>query len=196
MSKKINPDLSVGDRIMCIEMYQERSVVYGDLGTVKRIDDNGLFTQIYVDWDNGSKLPLLDENDPKNQKDYWIFSNKKINENRNINDIVEYTDILRNFKMSELSKFLKLLQRSNITNMFGASPYLYLGEDILRKEHYNEDSDEFEELASMADDVKNIMIQGAINVLNEQNKEVNTESVGRIIKRYAPKILNFWMVHH
>ena len=96
----------------------------------------------------------------------------------------------------KIKRYLDLLQKTSVTNMFGASPYLYIGEDILRKEHYNEDSEEFEELCDMADEVKSIMIQGAMKILEKENKEINVETVGRKIKLWAPKVLNFWMTHY
>ena len=98
--------------------------------------------------------------------------------------------------MLQIKKYLDKIKESGVTNMFGASPYLYIGEDILRKEHYNEDSDEFEEAASMADDAKHIMIRGAMSMLEKEGKEVTPDSVSRMVKRMAPKVLNFWMRHY
>ena len=98
--------------------------------------------------------------------------------------------------MLKIKKYLDLLQKTSVTNMFGASPYLYIGKDILRKEHYNQDSPEFDELLELSEDVKSIMIRGAMSILEDEDREITPETVTRTMQRWAPKVLTFWMTHY
>ena len=65
MSKKINPKLSIGDRIVCLEMEDEPKY-FGARGTVVDINKGPGFLQYNVQWDNGGALFLLDT-------DSWIL---------------------------------------------------------------------------------------------------------------------------
>jgi hypothetical protein len=40
------------------------------------------------------------------------------------------------------------------------------------------------------------MIRGAMSMLEKEGKEVTPDSVSRMVKRMAPKVLNFWMRHY
>ena len=91
---------------------------------------------------------------------------------------------------------MDLLRETSIVNMFGSSPYLYIGGNILKKEHYNYEGEDFEELIELAENSRNIMIRGAMNMLEDEGKEVTPENVNKIIRFYAPKILTFWMTHY
>jgi hypothetical protein len=195
MSKKINPELKIGDRIVCIDMDGEPRYT-GNKGTVRRISKQPTGLQYDVKWDDGSTLFLLSDTDKWMYEEDWKVSKKKINESSDVNQLSDDAKILKYFKMLPIKKYLDKIRESGVANMFGASPYLYIGEDILRKEHYNEDSDEFEDAASMADEVKTIMIRGAMGILEKEGKEITTDSVGRMVKRIAPKVLNFWMRHY
>ena len=193
MSKRINPELSIGDRIVCLEMEDEPRY-FGAKGTVTDINTGPKFIQYSIKWDDGGSLFLLDT-------DSWIlekdFKRKpKINEETNVNELAENSKILKYFKMLEIKKYLDLLREASIVNMFGSSPYLYIGGNILKKEHYNYEGEDFEELIELAENSRNIMIRGAMNMLEDEGKEVTPENVNKIIRRYAPKILTFWMTHY
>ena len=60
------------------------------------------------------------------------FAMEKITEN--IDELINFSNVIKYFKMGKIKRYLDLLQKTSVTNMFGASPYLYIGEDILRKE--------------------------------------------------------------
>jgi hypothetical protein len=193
MSAKISPPINEGDRIVVIYTSDD-GIPYGTRGIVTRTFKSPWGNQYDVKWDNGSSLFLLDEDKWMSEEDFDNRKNRKITEN--IDELINFSNVIKYFKMGKIKRYLDLLQKTSVTNMFGASPYLYIGEDILRKEHYNEDSEEFEELCDMADEVKSIMIQGAMKILEKENKEINVETVGRKIKLWAPKVLNFWMTHY
>jgi hypothetical protein len=74
-----NPKVKVGDRIVCIHMDGENtSVPIGTKGTITGIAETSFGKNIQVDWDNGSKLDLLDD------VDVWMMEDdlnkKKIQE--------------------------------------------------------------------------------------------------------------------
>jgi len=193
MSKRINPELSIGDRIVCLEMEDEPRY-FGAKGTVTDINTGPKFIQYSIKWDDGGSLFLLDT-------DSWIlekdFKNKqKINEDYGVNELAMHSKILKYFKMLEIKKYLDLLREASIVNMFGSSPYLYIGGNILKKEHYDYEGEDFEELIELAENSRNIMIRGAMNILEDEGEEVTPENVNKIIRRYAPKILSFWMTHY
>ena len=58
MSKKINPELKIGDRIVCIDMDGEPRYT-GNKGTVMGISKQPTGLQYDVKWDDGGALFLL-----------------------------------------------------------------------------------------------------------------------------------------
>jgi len=196
MIEKINPKLSVGDRIICLEMADEPTMI-GQRGTITKVHDRLLDTLglVYdVNWDNGSKLTLLNT-------DYWTSEKNMKNiqessEKEFMDKIMSNADVFKLFDLKFLFKFLEKLRESGVVNMFGASPYLYMGSERITHEHYyNESKDEeaFDELVEMSDEAKDKMIQGSIKVLNKMKKEVTVESVSRIVRNYSKKVLDMWM---
>ena len=99
MKNTLNPELKVGDKIICYHMEGETSVSPGTTGTVKHIgrdpfDSNE--TIISVQWDNGSTLSLLSSTDA-----WKIMPQESIQENINQDSnwkfITENPDIYDNF---------------------------------------------------------------------------------------------------
>jgi len=193
MSKRIKPELKIGDRIVCLEMEDEPKY-FGERGTVTKINKGPGFLQYNVEWDNGGGLFLLDTDSWILEKDFKKKS--KINENDDVNKLAENSKILKYFKMLEIKKYLDLLRETGIVNMFGASPYLYIGGNILKKEHYDVEDDNFEDLVELADNTRNIIIRGSMKMLEDEGKEITPENVNKVIRRYSPKILSFWMTHY
>ena len=186
------------------------SVSYKDRGIVTGIGGGPWFTQYRVDWDNGTMLALLKENNPEDQQDQWMLESsyeelilrkkrKNLGESdqkKKMEHLMSNVEVFRTFDRQFLFSFLEKLRESGIINMFGAAPYLYMGSDRIASVHKydeNKDDDSFDELVEMADEAKNKMIQGAVKVLQKENKEVTIESVSRVIKRYASKVLDMWM---
>ena len=54
---------AVGDRVECLAMSDPRPVHKGTLGTVTRVADTPWGKQIWVKWDNGRNLALLEGED-------------------------------------------------------------------------------------------------------------------------------------
>ena len=206
MRYNINPLPKKGDRIFCIEMYEENSVIYGDTGTVTDLKSGYKDSiQINIKWDNGSSLPLLYEENSENQRDRWMLEDDYLNMKKNrksikeetTNDMEKYADIVSNFDMRFLDKYLEVLRESAIINMFGASPYLWMGKNNIYKHHaYVEDNEYFDELLDLADRAQLEMVTGVTNYLRKKGKEINLDMINRHIRKFATEVLNFWMKHY
>lgn len=211
MKDLFNPRLKEGDRVALVLMPGETSVVYGDRGTVTKVNDARSFIQYFIDWDNGSTLALLEDiGDNTNVHDRWmkeedfdkfITGKKKktlgeSDQRKKMEHFMANIEVFRTFDREFLFAFLNKLKESGITNMFGAAPYLYMGgARIYGENHYNENKDEeaFDELVEMADEAKDKMIQGAVKILEKEGKEITVEKVSRVVKKYAGMVLDMWM---
>jgi len=103
------------------------------------------------------------------------------------------------FNTRFLSQYLEKVRQSGITNMFGASPYLYLGKERIEHEfkYKNIPNEEaFEEVLEDADRAQSEMVQGVLKMLEKENVEPSLEKINRTIQRYATLILNYWTKIH
>jgi hypothetical protein len=194
MKSEINPELNVGDRIICYHMDGEHSTVsMGTEGTVMHISNDPFERDvklINVKWDNGSTLSLI------SNIDTWKKVTKKINEDRTFDFFAKNEEIFESFDWRFLREYLYKIRESSIINMFGASPLLYSGKDHIERYYgenpHNEES--FEEVLDMADESKDKMIQGTIKFLENKDIEVSLENVNRYIKKLSQKILEIYML--
>jgi len=196
MSKKLNPELKSGDRIVIIELLGEPQLSFGDRGTVKGIQKGPGFVQYVVKWDNGSSLYLLDE-------DKWMYESefdemrerkmkKNIKENKST-DLTQHAMLVKHFNMLFIKRYLNKLREASVVNMFSAAPYLYMGKERLAHEHkYSDTNEAFDELLDMADKAQGEMVNGVISILEDENKEVTVENINSSLRRYAPKIISFY----
>jgi hypothetical protein len=196
-----NPELVVGDRVICISMDDEYAPVYmGTAGIVRNV--NVIFgdTQYSVDWDNGSKLSLISGIDKwVKEEDMKNRSKKKTQESVNVitkknflkeNFFMENKDLFKYFRHSLLHKFLSKLRDSGVTNMLGAAPYMYMGSERIEHEHkYDETNESFDEVVDIADDVRDELIRGSMKLLESQGKEITPSSVQRVMQTYARKMV-------
>jgi len=192
----LNPELQKGDKVILLHMEGEM-MSPGSKGTVINVSRDPFEKEgmIYnVKWDEGSTLSLLSVTDawkkiePIQESSFenvkWFLDNRKIAEN---------------FNTQFLTKYLEKIRESGITNMFGASPYLYMGKDRIEHEFkYKDVGDEeaFEEMLEMADESQHVMINGVMKVLEKENKEADMGVINRYIQRYATTIVNYWMRLH
>ena len=189
----LNPKLNKGDRVLLLHMEGEM-VSPGTKGVVKSITKDPFEKDevIYnVNWDDGGSLSLLSTTDA------WKKIEEPIKESfEHAKWFVNNKIIVECFDTRFLGEFLKKVKESGITNMFGASPYLYMGRDRIENEFkyqniHNEET--FEEMLDMADESQHKMINGVIKVIEKEGKDVNIELVNRYIKKYASLFLNYWM---
>jgi hypothetical protein len=186
----INPELKKGDRIILLHMSGESSVPDGTHGTVYSVDKIFGDIQYGVEWDNGSKLALLSDTDMWDKEDRFK-SKKRITEDRD-KFIMNNIELFKYFNIKFLKKYLLMVRESSITNMMGASPYLYIGRERIQhefkyKDIHNEEA--FEEVLDHANQAQAEMINGVINYLNDKGIEEDMSSINKYLQRFATKIV-------
>ena len=200
MKGKLNPELKVGDRIMCLHMEGETGVPPGTLGTVKKISRDPFESPdeniINVNWDNGSTLALISSTDA------WKFApEESIQESTNSNSewdfIVKNEDVLENFDWRWLREFLYKIRESGIINMFGASPLLYAGKEHIDR-YYGEgreDDENFQAVLDDADEARNKIVQGVMKYMEKNNKDLdNLNQVNAFARNFAQKIIGLYII--
>lgn len=188
----MNPELKIGDKVRCLLMKDdELSVPPGTMGIVERISSFGKEKHYYVKWENGSTLALLSD------ADLWDKGQPKKNKESNELLEVNMKFILRNeevwkfFNVKLITKFLEALRNSGVINMFGASPLLYMGRDKIQRkfeDEYGSDSDDFQNVLDMANDVQADLIHGVIEILNKEGKEESLENINNYLRKYSTKL--------
>jgi hypothetical protein len=186
----INPELKKGDRIILLHMSGESSVPDGTHGTVYSVDKVFGDIQYGVEWDNGSKLALLSDTDMWDREERFKVK-KKITEDRD-KFIMDNIELFKYFNIKFLKKYLLMVRESSITNMMGASPYLYIGRERIQhefkyKDIHNEEA--FEEVLDHANQAQAEMINGVINYLNDKGIEEDMSSINKYLQRFATKIV-------
>lgn len=189
----MNPELEVGDRVVLLRMAEE-DLMAGTKGTVTRksfvIDQ----IQYSMEWDNGSKLALL-----ANEDKYMLLKDledRKAKKKGNITEmdakvIHDNREIFENFNMNLLWKYYKALQKSGITNMLQSSQYFYLGKERIAHEfHYKETNEHFDEVLEMADEVKNNLISGVLKIMDKKDADYDLSRISSMVNRYSSKIVS------
>lgn len=189
----MNPELEVGDRVVLLRMAEE-DLMAGTKGTVTRksfvIDQ----IQYSMEWDNGSKLALL-----ANEDKYMLLKDledRKAKKRGNITEmdakvIHDNREIFENFNMNLLWKYYKALQKSGITNMLQSSQYFYLGKERIAHEfHYKETNEHFDEVLEMADEVKNNLISGVLKIMDKKDADYDLSRISSMVNRYSSKIVS------
>ena len=189
----MNPELEVGDRVVLLSMSGE-DLIAGIKGTVTRksfvIDQ----IQYSMDWDNGSKLALL-----ANEDKYMLLKDledRKAKKRGNITEmdakvIHDNREIFENFNMNLLWKYYKALQKSGITNMLQSSQYFYLGKERIAHEfHYKETNEHFDNVLEMADEVKNNLISGVMKIMDKKGGDYDISRISSMVNRYSSKIVS------
>jgi hypothetical protein len=217
-----NAPLETGDRVVCLKMQDDYGVPGGIPGIVKGVSNVFGENQYNVKWKNGSSLALIegvdqwlkvvDEEEEKEEdiQETRVLTKKQfLEETRKIENIPqEYVKYSRMYDMREIKKFLDLLRKSGVTNMYQAAPYLYLGKDRIAHEHHYDDMGEereetFQELIDMAEDVRNVMIRGAFNHYDSKRSDEEGDEddddrrylrgVEDIMRRDSQTLLKLWM---
>ena len=186
----INPELKKGDRIILLHMSGESSVPDGTHGTVYSVDKVFGDVQYGVEWDNGSKLALLSDTDMWDKEERFKVK-KKITEDID-KFVMDNIDVFKHFNMKFLKKYLLMIRKASFTNMYGASPYLYMGRERIEhefkyKDIHNEEA--FEEVLNHANQAQAEMINGVINYLEDKGIEEDMSSINRYLQRFATKIV-------
>lgn len=190
----LNPKLEPGDNVVLMYMSDE-SLSPGLHGVVTRVVEVFGVVQYEMKWENGSTLSLLSDVDAwMKADDYERRQKKKVNES--LDTLTSNLDAFKNFDMGFLVKYLMVLRESGIVNMFGASPYLWMGKDRIENNHrYDdlEDNEKYQELLEMADKAQHKMIKGVVKILESENKDVDVSSINRYLDKYSKKIWDVYV---
>jgi hypothetical protein len=175
---QLNPKLEPGDRIVLLHMDDPYSAVrMGTKGTVLKIVrvpfDMGY--QYNVKWDDGSVLDLLPE------ADSWVLatdvkSKKNLTTeefSKELKTLSKHKDIIKNMDYRPVLDFLKLVQKSGLVNMLQARVFLMSDSKNLHKLIYKFDGEpeDYPELFENIDEVRDILINETIRIMQEQNME-------------------------
>ena len=191
----VNPELKKGDRVVLLDMPYESSVPDGTHGTVYSVDKVYGDVQYGVEWDNGSKLALLSDTDMWDKEERFK-SKKRITEDRD-DFIMNNIELFKYFNIKFLKKYLLMVRDSSITNMIGASPYLYMGRERIQHEFKYKDinnEEAFEEVLDHANQAQAEMINGVINYLNDKGIEEDMSSINKYLQRFATKIVQTYIL--
>lgn len=201
----INPELQIGDKVICLHMDGESSIMPGTKGVVYRITKVFGDTQYGVEWENGSRLDLISSVDAWDSEENYEKRKLKKIQKKDITESSNYEankrlianiDIFKFFNMKFLQKYLIMVRNSGITNMFGASPYLYVGKNKIEQEMLYKDleGDEYDDMLDNADQARDEMISGTVKYLESNNKEISVENVQRFLPRLAVKVVENYMI--
>jgi hypothetical protein len=214
MSKKQNPKLKEGDRIVLIYMPGE-DVDTGTKGKVKGIGQQPSFGSEFdymynMEWyDDDEKvistLSLLP------QSDTWMldpeFSQKNLQEARftDLDDLIRHHEWSKLFKKTDLQyvlDFLMAIRDLGVVNMLQSGQFLgqtkeYLTKyfDLYRMQRDLDDNDEelIEKIIDMGEKVRNIMISASITDLERKNQEITPQSATNRVNRLTKEILQWYI---
>ena len=214
MSKKKNPKLKKGDRIVLIYMPGE-DIDAGTKGKVTNVSKapsfGGKSDFIYnVEWyDDDDKvislLSLLPDNDS------WILDREYIQNDLNESKIVDLDDLIRRHEWSRLFKksdlkylidYLGAIRELSVVNMLQSGQFLgqtkeYLTKyfDLYRMQRELDDNHEelIEKIINMSQKVRNIMISAAINDLEQNNIEITPESATKRVNKLSNEVLKHFI---
>jgi hypothetical protein len=198
----LNPRLKAGDRVCLYYMPNEYSIPVNTYGTVTKAQHIFGESHYSVNWDNGSTLMLIDG------LDIWGFEPLKKQKKKqgitedaaeNLKKLSKNSKVFKLFNMRFLYKYLKLVSKSGIVNMFESAPYLYMGKERIEHEFKykgvnNEEA--FNKVLELADQAQSEMINGVINVLESEEKEDSLENINRYLRLYSTKVLENYVYLH
>jgi hypothetical protein len=194
---QLNPELESGDRIILLHMEDLYSKVpMGTKGTViKKVNlPFGMGSQYQVKWDNGSDLDLIPG------EDSWILDkDKKLPVKEGIESdiagkLMKYKDVVKNIDYHTVMDFLELVRKSGLVNMFQAQAFLEIDKPNLHKLIYRVggEPEEHPELFDKIDDVRNVIINEVIRILQEEGSEMTDSEINRTYRKITSKLMNFY----
>lgn len=196
--RELNPQLTKGDRIMCLYMDRETSVPPGTFGTVNSVvrdpfEEDGFI--VNMSWENGSNLGLVSATDS------WVKApSERIDEGSNQYEFFQKNpDIFENFDYRFFREYLKKVQKSSVINMFQSGAFLFSGRDWIDRYYgeHQEDNEAFQEVLDMANESKDKMIQGVIKFMSSKNNDFDDMSrINSLIQRFAQKLVQLYMTFY
>lgn len=196
---QLNPKLEPGDRIVLLHMDDPYSAVrMGTKGTVLKIVkvpfDMGY--QFNVKWDDGSTLDLLPETDS------WVLatdvkSKKNLTTEEfgsELKTLSKHKDIIKNMNYRPVLDYLKLVQKSGLVNMLQARTFLMTDSKNLHKLIYKFDGEpeDYPELFEKIDEVRDILINETIRIIQEQNMGFDDSTVNRVFQKVSEAVMEMY----
>ena len=126
------------------------------------------------------------------EDDFKEKNDKSLNEDDIHKDAINRVDSFKMFNMKFFVDYLITIRDSGIVNMYGASDLLWLGKNRIEHEFKYKnipDEEKFDELLEMADTSQMYMINGVINILEKEEKELTDRNINNYLKRYSSQIL-------
>jgi hypothetical protein len=197
---QLNPKLEPGDRIVLLHMDDPYSAVrMGTKGTVLKIVkvpfDMGY--QYNVKWDDGSVLDLLPE------ADSWVLatdvkSKKNLTTEEfgsELKTLSKHKDIIKNMDYRPVLDYLKLVQKSGLVNMLQARVFLMSDSKNLHKLIYKFDGEpeDYPELFENIDEVRDILINETIRIMQEQNMEFDDSTINRVFQKVCSAVMEMYI---
>jgi hypothetical protein len=197
---QLNPKLEPGDRIVLLHMDDPYSAVrMGTKGTVLKIVrvpfDMGY--QYNVKWDDGSVLDLLPE------ADSWVLatdvkSKKNLTTeefSQELKTLSKHKDIIKNMDYRPVLDYLKLIQKSGLVNMLQARVFLMSDSKNLHKLIYKFDGEpeDYPELFENIDEVRDILINETIRIMQEQNMEFDDSTINRVFQKVCSAVMEMYI---
>jgi hypothetical protein len=198
MKGPLNPELKVGDKIMCFHMEGETGVPAGTVGIVTSITRDPFESEedklINVNWENGSSLALISATDA------WKKVPKEITEastgDRHYDFFSKNSEVFDFFDWKFFRKFLYKLRESSVINMMQSAPFLYSGKEWIDRYHGEdqEENEAFQEVLEMAEESKDKLVQGLIKYMKSKNLDMDDMSkVNHLAGKFAGKIVQLYM---
>jgi hypothetical protein len=197
---QLNPKLEPGDRIVLLHMDDPYSAIrMGTKGTILKIVTLpfGMGYQYNVKWDNGSTLDLLPETDS------WVLatdvkSKKNLTTeefSQELKTLSKHKDIIKNMDYKPVLDYLKLVQKSGLVNMLQARAFLMTDSNNLHKLIYKFDGepDDYPELFENIDEVRQILINETIRIIQEKNMEFDDSTINRVFQKVCGAVMEMYI---
>jgi hypothetical protein len=197
---QLNPKLEPGDRIVLLHMDDPYSAIrMGTKGTILKIVTLpfGMGYQYNVKWDNGSTLDLLPETDS------WVLatdvkSKKNLTTeefSQELKTLSKHKDIIKNMDYKPVLDYLKLVQKSGLVNMLQARAFLMTDSNNLHKLIYKFDGepDDYPELFENIDEVRQILINETIRIIQEKNMEFDDSTINRVFQKVCSTVMEMYI---
>ena len=197
---QLNPKLEPGDRIVLLHMDDPYSAIrMGTKGTILKIVTLpfGMGYQYNVKWDNGSTLDLLPETDS------WVLatdvkSKKNLTTeefSQELKTLSKHKDIVKNMDYKPVLDYLKLVQKSGLVNMLQARAFLMTDSNNLHKLIYKFDGepDDYPELFENIDEVRQILINETIRIIQEKNMEFDDSTINRVFQKVCSAVMEMYI---
>ena len=213
MSKKQNPKLKEGDRIVLIYMPGE-DIDTGTKGKVIKIgqqpSSNSEFDYLYeMEWydDEGE---VIDSLSLLPQSDTWMldpeFSQKNLQEARftDLDDLIKHHEWSKLFKKADLQyvlDFLMAIRKLGVVNMLQSGQFLGETKEYLKayfdlyqmgRNIDKDDKELIKKIIDMGEKVRNIMILASMTDLERQKIKLTSELVTKRLNRLKIEILSWY----